>query len=253
MSALVDLPRASAAEFRPPPAIHFQGHATTHAAFGQGDQTVCSGLAALRRARRLELSESLPRTLRLKKMKLKPLSIVIFALGLALPAIDRARADQFAVDSDKICLWIWKQTNAFREANGVPRLILDPTIVRVAKDYADFLARKNVSGHKADGCDPHQRVAAGGIENCGVSENVCDYWSAPDIAPWETVAARAMELWKQSKGHRENLLRARATRVGIGAAGWKHDGKNYYKIVQVFIDDCIPPRRPAVESASKDK
>lgn len=180
-------------------------------------------------------------------MKLNPLSVVIFALGLAsgLPVIDHARADQFAVDSDKICVWIWNQTNACREANGVPGLILDPAIVRVAKDYAEFLARNDVSGHTADGRDPDQRVAAGGIENCGVSENVCDYWSAPDIASWETVAAKAMELWKRSPGHRENLLRARATRVGIGAAGWTHDGKNHYKIVQVFIDDCIPPDETA--------
>ena len=188
-------------------------------------------------------------------MNLKPVSFALFALALAsgFPAIDHARADQFAVDSDKICEWIWNQANAHREANGVPRLILNPTIVKIAKEYAELLARKNVSGHTADGRDPDQRVAAAGIENCGVSENVCDYWSAPDIASWESVAAKAMELWQQSPAHRENLLRARATQVGIGAAGWTRNGKNYYKIVQVFIEDCIPPDRPATESPSRDK
>ena len=60
-----------------------------------------------------------------------------------------------------------------------------------------------------------------------------------------------MELWKRSPGHRENLLRVQATHVGIGAAGWNHDGKNYDKIVQVFMDGCIPPGRPAAEALQK--
>ena len=65
--------------------------------------------------------------------------------------------------------------------------------------------------------------------------------------------AKAMELWKQSPGHWENLLRAPATHVGIGAAGWTHVGKNYFKVVQVFIDDCIPPGRPAAEAPEQGK
>ena len=48
-----------------------------------------------------------------------------------------------------------------------------------------------------------------------------------------------MEDWKRSPGHRNNLLGARVTHMGLGVAGWTHDGKNYYKIVQIFIDDCI--------------
>jgi uncharacterized protein YkwD len=86
-----------------------------------------------------------------------------------------------------------------------------------------------------------------------VWENVYEYWSATDIASWETVAAKAMELWKQSPGHWENLLRAQATHVGIGAAGWTHVGKNYYKILQVFIDDCIPPGGPRPKRLKKAK
>ena len=67
-------------------------------------------------------------------------------------------------------------------------------------------------------------------------------WSAPDIASWETVAAEAMEDWKRSPSHRKNLLREQATHMGLGVAGWTHDGKNHYKIVQIFIDDCISSR-----------
>ena len=61
-------------------------------------------------------------------MNLKPVPLALFALGLATwpAAIDRACADQFAVDSGKICVWTWNQTNAYRQANGVPRLIIGP-------------------------------------------------------------------------------------------------------------------------------
>ena len=110
-------------------------------------------------------------------MKLKPVSLALFALGLAIgaAAIDHARADQFAVDSGKIGVWMWNQTNAYRQANGVPRLIIGPTIVPIAQEYAEFLARNNMSGHTADGRDPGQRVAARGIKNFGVWENVSEY------------------------------------------------------------------------------
>ncbi len=174
-------------------------------------------------------------------MNLKPVSFALFALGLAT-AIDQARAEQFTVDSPKISAWMWSQTNAYRKANGVPGLIIEPKIVLVAQEYAEFLARKNMSGHKADGHDPSHRVAAHEVKNCGVWENFYEDWSAPDIASWETVAAEAMEDWKRSPGHRKNLLREQATHMGLGVAGWTHDGKNHYKIVQIFIDDCISSR-----------
>jgi hypothetical protein len=56
-------------------------------------------------------------------MKLKPVSLALFALGLATgpAAIDHARADQFAVDSGKICVWTWNQTNAYRQSQWGPK------------------------------------------------------------------------------------------------------------------------------------
>ena len=103
-------------------------------------------------------------------MNLKPVSFALFALGLAT-AIDQARAEQFTVDSPKISAWMWSQTNAYRKANGVPGLIIEPKIVLVAQEYAELLARKNMSGHTADGHDPSHRVTAHDVKNCGVWEN----------------------------------------------------------------------------------
>jgi uncharacterized protein YkwD len=189
-------------------------------------------------------------------MKLKLISLALCVLCLVtepattslasgLAVTNRAPANQqFPVDWSSIWVWSWNQTNAFRQTNGLPALRLGPRQSIVANEYAEFLARNNASGHEADGRDPAQRVAARGIKNCGVWENVYEYWSAPSIASWDMVAAKAMDAWKESRDHRDNLLRAQATHMGIGAAGWTHDGKHYYKVVQVFIDDCIPPGAP---------
>jgi uncharacterized protein YkwD len=175
-------------------------------------------------------------------MRLSHVPLTVFALGLTTwaPAINLARGDQFAVDSDKLSTWILKETNAYRQKKGVPGLILEPAIARVAQEYAEFLARTNKSGHTADGRDPSQRLGNHGITYCGVWENFFEYSSAPKIAPWETVAAQAMQDWKQSPGHRRNLLRDHAAHIGVGLAGWTHEGKHYYKIVQVFVDPCVP-------------
>jgi uncharacterized protein YkwD len=175
-------------------------------------------------------------------MRLPPVPLTLFALGLTIGTIasDLARGDPFAVDSDRVSASILKETNAYRQKMGVPPLTLEPAIARVAQEYAQFLARTNKSGHTADNRDPGQRLNNRGITHCGVWENFFEYWSAPTIAPWETVAAQAMQDWKQSPGHRRNLLRDQAAHLGVGVAGWTHEGKHYYKIVQIFVDPCPP-------------
>ena len=49
-------------------------------------------------------------------------------------------------------------------------------------------------------------------------------------------------------GHAANMRDGRAKRLGVGVAAWGHGDRNYYKIVQVFGDDCRPasagPRPP---------
>jgi uncharacterized protein YkwD len=173
-------------------------------------------------------------------MKLKPTFLALFALSIAIGplAIDRALAQQFAVNPTEMQILISSMTNRYRKANGLGELKLGSEMAPIAQEYAEFLARTNTMGHTTDGRDPAQRVADHGIKNCGVWENVFEYWSAPSIAPLEMVAGEAIESWRQSHVHRENLLRAQATHVLVGAAGWTHDGKNYYKVVQVLIDDC---------------
>ncbi len=167
------------------------------------------------------------------------LPLLGLAGALTVTQITVTKADRFPVDSGSIWAWIYNQTNDYRASNGLPRLIFAPSVKDVAQPYADYQASTGTSGHEADGRTPGQRLDAAGIRYCGFAENVYEIWSTPGIPTWQTAAARAMEFWKHSPGHNANLLSPTMTSMGVGSAGWTYaNGRNYYKVVQVFIDDC---------------
>lgn len=171
----------------------------------------------------------------------------LFSLALACGApplgMTAAQAQEFKVNPRQSA-YILYRTNEFREGKGRHKLRILPG-AGPAQQYAEFLARNDATGHTADGRTPAQRVEAARLyaENCGIWENVADYWSEPNVAPARTAADFAMNFWKKSPGHRENLERANAKVLMIGEAGWTHGGKHYYKFVQVFVDDCRPSVR----------
>jgi uncharacterized protein YkwD len=170
------------------------------------------------------------------RIGLKPL-FVMTAMMIGAQA-DLALANAFSVDQASIGQSILSETNSFRRSNGVSNLAASSKVRAVAQSYAEFLARNNASGHEADGRTPGQRLAAAGMTNCTLAENVYEYWSQPNIAPWQTVASAAMNFWKGSPGHNANLRKADMTLLGVGSAGWTHEGRNYYKIVQLFTNNC---------------
>ena len=61
--------------------------------------------------------------------------------------------------------------------------------------------------------------------------------------PAEELARKAMDGWKKSPGHNANLLQKRAREIGIGAAGWKLDGQEIFRVVQVFASACPQKRQ----------
>src|SRR6185312_8941007 len=84
-------------------------------------------------------------------------------------AAELAAADEFNIDSNSIFGSVFNQTNAYRKANGIHKLILSGRVKPVAQEYAEFLAANNAFGHEADGRTPAERVAAHGVKNCGVA------------------------------------------------------------------------------------
>ena len=165
---------------------------------------------------------------------------LIFSFPAYLTVVTDAHAQKFTVPFEAN-QYIKDQIDAFRAQNGASKLKMNHPANVAADQYAAFLASNNKSGHTADGKDPAGRVTAAKGKFCKVWENVHESWSTSKKSkehPLQAMA-KAMEFWKTSPEHRANLLSA-STGMGIGAHGWKHGDRWYYKEVVVFVDtSCL--------------
>jgi uncharacterized protein YkwD len=133
-----------------------------------------------------------------------------------IPAVERA---------------IVEATNRFRVEQGVGDVRSDSTLDRTARDFAEFLARTDRFDHEADGRTPALRARAQGYDYCLVSENIAYQYNSRGF----TTAALAQALvqgWKDSPGHRRNMLDARALDTGVAVVHGAHSGRFY--AVQMF-------------------
>ena len=63
-------------------------------------------------------------------------------------------------------------TNQFREKEKLARVEVDPQLRKAAQYFADYMARTNRYGHKADGSTPADRAQKFGYDYCIVAENI---------------------------------------------------------------------------------
>lgn len=98
--------------------------------------------------------------------------------------------------------------NEERVAAGLPALILDPTIVAVARAHSrDMIVRDYFDQANPDGQDPFDRMRAAGISFGYAAENI--------VAGKSGAGAHAMLMG--SAPHRANIFGVHYRRVGIGA------------------------------------
>ena len=178
------------------------------------------------------------------------LKTAVLAAG-ALFAAHSSFAQQIPIDTSRVVRPILGATNNYRASLGVPALVQSAPLMQAAQQYAEYQARTNTTGHTADGRTVQQRIlATNAYKPCFYAENVFEYWSQPNAAVPPTVVSAAMQFWQHSPGHEANLRNPKAKHIGVGAAAWTHAGRNYYKVVQVFGDDCgasiATPGGPAV-------
>jgi uncharacterized protein YkwD len=169
-------------------------------------------------------------------------AIAFLAAAAALPAM----AQEVPVDAGTLKATVFGETNAYRGSKKLPELRTNAALEAAAMAYAKYLAEHDATGHTADGRTPAKRVNAQGYRWCYLAENVWSSWSTSQTMLAGEVARRAMEGWKKSPGHNANLLGNRVHEIGIGAAAWKQgDGRESFRVVQVFADDCSGKPRPA--------
>ena len=118
--------------------------------------------------------------------------LLVFAIGLGL--LTPADAADYA-----------SQISAYRRANGLSSVQMDSRLTAVALHQARAMASSGTVSHTAGG-NFNTRVA--GLRKSRAAEN---------IAAGFRTFPETLQQWKDSPGHRENLLMPGARKVGIAS------------------------------------
>jgi uncharacterized protein YkwD len=122
-------------------------------------------------------------------------------------------------------------TNRFRHEQGVGSVRPDSMLDRTAHEFAEYLARTDRFDHEADGRTPAIRARAHGYDYCLVAENIAYQFDSRGFTT-PVLARELVEGWKDSPGHRRNMLDARAVDTGVAVVQSRHSGRFY--AVQMF-------------------
>jgi uncharacterized protein YkwD len=129
--------------------------------------------------------------------------------------------------------------NRDRKTAGLPALVWDDRVGKVAQGYSEEMRRTKLVAHVSPTSgSAADRVRVAGIKTAVVLENVARAYGVGE----------AHAGLMNSPGHRANLMSPTATHVGIGVAlGDDVGGKRELFVTQVFIR--IPPKVDAARAA----
>ena len=127
---------------------------------------------------------------------------------------------------------IVEMTNAFRKENWLGVLKPNAVLAAAARAFAQYLAKSGKFAHEADGREPQQRAEAQGYRYCLVAENLAMNLDSRGFESRQ-LASEAVEGWKESPGHRANMLQAGVTEIGV-AVVQAPDKNPKYISVQLF-------------------
>lgn len=129
-------------------------------------------------------------------------------------------------DLNEVEQQIVERTNAFRKEQDRESVKVDQTLTQTANEFAQFMARTDKYGHHADGRSPSERAKSQGYEMCMISENIAYQFKTTGFAT-EELAKAFVTGWKNSPGHRKNMLEKHVTETGVGVAQSESTGVFY--------------------------
>lgn len=108
--------------------------------------------------------------------------------------------------------------NRDRRQQGVPKLVNNPLLNKVAQSHAeDMIRRRYLSHYAKDGSAPEDRVrSAGGKMSAG--ENILSYHLGPRKQSQGALVSEFQTLFFNSSRHRQIMLRSRYSQFGYGFA-----------------------------------
>ena len=128
----------------------------------------------------------------------------------------------------------------FRLKHGEVRVVLDPTLNRIAADQARAMAAKESLSHEVLGSFT-SRIAPSHAGR-----------AAENIAYGYDNFEKTLDQWINSSGHRKNLLLPKATRIGVASAK-DASGRRTYWAMEIAGDYEAPrPKAPAKGKKGKE-
>lgn len=142
-------------------------------------------------------------------------------LAAALASHARAQEDAKIEQMEKSLLEL---TNEQRAKKELPPLKLSPLLGKVARAHSENMAKQEKMEHDLDGNTPFDRMSAAGYRYMKAAENI-------GYADARLGVTFVMKAWMESEGHRQNILEADFTEIGLGV-GRDKAGRLYF--TQVF-------------------
>lgn len=145
--------------------------------------------------------------------------LLLYASGgcVAAPAAGPPTMGTGPANADAAIAEFVRLANDARAVAGCGRaLIRHDDVARVAQAHSEDMRRRDYFDHVSpEGRTPMQRVQAAGVAVSAVAEN---------IALGQPTGHAVFESWRDSPGHRRNLLNCDYTHHGVGLAGgyWTH-------------------------------
>jgi uncharacterized protein YkwD len=151
-------------------------------------------------------------------------------VALLLPSLAAAQAKP---DLPKVESLVVDGTNEFRRHEGQRKLAPNETLDKAARAFAGYLAMTQEFGHEADGSTPAARARLHGYDYCLVSENISYQYSNAGFQTAD-LARKLVDGWKNSPGHRRNMLEADVVHTAVAVAHSPAKGVQKYYAVQMF-------------------
>ncbi len=130
-----------------------------------------------------------------------------------------------------------KNTNAQRVAHGLPALAENSKLNQAASSkLKDLFAKQYFEHVSPSGVGPSDLAKQMGYEYIVVGENLA-------LGNFKSDAA-LVEAWMDSPGHRENILNAKFTQIGVAVGAGTYEGKDVWIAVQSFgtpLANCPSP------------
>ena len=123
--------------------------------------------------------------------------------------------------------------NRIRAQRGLPPLVADGRLAEIARIRSRDMAAKNYFSHQPPGgCNYVCLMDQRGVPHAYAGENIA--WNTWD---WQKTADVAVDMWKNSPPHLENILGCHYERFGSGVARGA-DGRIYFTMIFEGYRDC---------------